>query len=225
MERIIRARDYAEREGARSVVERIARMSTQLERRNLLDTPFVGGTPVGKPVMAEVNHGQWIAHCECGGAEAVDQDEPIFYCFNCGNRSTKGRPRPVAFPPQRVIEEIEQVLLERPLEDGGGANEIDRVFLARPLVGVVDGQGVVMHRSWRPEESVDELRSQNGMIGELKRQREEISHQSAVISDQSSGVEGGMQTPPPEPPSPALPPNGESANLGEGSSSNLEEVQ
>lgn len=173
MDRIIRARDYAEREGGRSVVERIARISTQMKARRLLDTPFVGGAPVGKPVTAEVNHGQWIALCECGGAEAVDPDEPIFYCFNCGNRSTKGRPRSVVFP--QNIEEIERTLLERPLEDGGGANEIDRVFLARPLVGMVDGQGVVMHRSWKPEETAEELRSQNGMIPELKRQRDEVS--------------------------------------------------
>ena len=180
MDRIIQAKDYAAREGARTVIERIARLSSQLVQRRLLDTPFVGGAPVGKPVMAEVNHGQWMAFCECGGAEAVDTDEPIFYCFNCGNRATKGRPRPVAFPPQQEREEIERLLLARPLGDGGGANEIDRVFLARPLAGVVDGEAVVMHRSWSPGETVEELRAQNGMIAALEMQRK------AVISDQLS---------------------------------------
>jgi hypothetical protein len=202
--RIIRAKDYARREGAKSVVERIVRISAQLAHRRLLDTPFVGGAPVGRPVLAEVNHGQWMAFCECGGPEAVDPDEPIFYCFSCGNHATKGRPRPVTFPQQREIEEIEQVLLERPMEDGGGANEIDRVFMARPLVGVVDGVPVVMHRSWKPGETVEELRAQNGMIGELRKMKDE------------SGKKDN------EPPSPALPPNGR-AHLGEGSDS--EEVQ
>ncbi|MFZ5856789.1 MAG: hypothetical protein ACOYZ6_08160 [Chloroflexota bacterium] len=167
MDKIIRASDYARREGARNVKERIARLSAQMAGRRLLDTPFVGGEPVGVPVLAEVNHGQWIARCECGGAEAVDPAEPIFYCFNCGNRKTKGRPRVVTFPDN--IEEIERILLERPLKDGGGANEIDRVFMARPLVGVVDGMPVVMHRSWTPGESVEELRRQNEMIPVLQK--------------------------------------------------------
>jgi hypothetical protein len=207
MDKIIRAKDYAQREGAKSVVERIARISAQLAHRRLLDTPFVGGAPVGTPVLAEVNHGQWMAFCECGGAEAVDADEPIFYCFNCGNHATKGRPRPVTFPQQRVIEEIEQALLERPLDEGGGANEIDRVFLARPLVGVVEGAPVVMHRSWKPGETVEELMRQNGMIPALKKMKDESEKMKAEDSD---------------PPSPALPKNGR-AQLGEGSDS--EEAQ
>jgi len=184
MDRIIQAKDYAAREGARSVKERIARLSSQLVQRRLLDTPFVGGAPVGQPVTAEVNHGQWMAFCECGGAEAVDADEPLFYCFNCGNRAVKGRPRPVLFPSQQEREEIERLLLERPLEDGGGANEIDRVFLARPLAGVVEGTPVVMHRSWTPEETVEELRRQNGMIAALEEQK------SGEVSKVESGNGG-----------------------------------
>lgn len=187
MDKIIRATDFARREGARNVIERIARLSAQMARRRLLDTPFVGGEPVGVPVLAEVNYGRWIARCECGGAEMVDPDEPIFYCFSCGNGNTRGRPRAVTFPDN--IEEIERLLLERPLEYGGGANEIDRVFMARPLEGVVDGQIVVMHRSWKPGESLDELRRQNDMIAELKRQREEVSsNQLSVVGNLLSGT-------------------------------------
>lgn len=176
MDRIIQARDYARREGARNVTERIARMSAQLAARRLLDTPFIGGAPVGEPVKAEVNHGQWVARCECGGVESVDQNEPIFYCFNCGNRRVAGRPRAVVFPLD--VEEIERVLLERPMEDGGGANEIDRVFLAHPLVGVVDGTPVVMHRSWTPDETVDDLRRQNALIAVLEAQMKATSEEA-----------------------------------------------
>jgi hypothetical protein len=188
MDRIIRARDYAQREGVRSVVERIARISAQMVARRLLDTPFVGGAPVGKPVVAEINHGQWIAYCECGGAEAVDPTEPIFYCFNCGNRATKGRLRAVAFPLN--IEEIEAILLERLLEDGGGANEIDRVFLARPLVGVVNGEPVVMHRSWLPGETMDDLRTQNALIPILQEQM-----QAAATRDLELTIKPATETP------------------------------
>ncbi|RJP53631.1 MAG: hypothetical protein C4583_04395 [Anaerolineaceae bacterium] len=170
MDRIIQAKDYAQREGARSVVERIARLSAQMVRRRLLDTPFVGGAPAGTPVLAEVGDGQWRARCECGGLEAVDVDEPIFYCFNCGNFKTKGRPRAVVFPPREMMEEIERLLLDRPMIEAGGTNEIDRMLMKLPaLAGMVDGAPVVMRRSWKHDETVDDLRRQNGMMEALEK--------------------------------------------------------
>lgn len=180
MERIISARDYARREGARNVKERIARLSAQMVAKRLLDTPFVGGETVGVPVLAEIGDSQWMARCECGGHEAVDPDEPIFYCFNCGNYKTKGKPRLVIFPSKEEIEEIEHLLLERPMIENGGANEMDRILMKLPaLVGVIGGEPVIMRRSWKPGESVEELRRQNGMIGEIRRQKAEGGTQRA----------------------------------------------
>lgn len=188
MDRIIRARDYAKREGARSVVERIARLSAQMAARRLLDTPFAGGAPVGTPVLAEIGDGQWLARCECGGMEAVDEDEPIFYCFNCGNHKTKGRPRPVVFPSKQKMVEIERLLLERPMRESGGANEMDRMLMQLPaLMGMVDGRPVVMRRSWKPDESVDELRRQNEMMPALN------PTPSPSPNERASFGEGNMQ--------------------------------
>jgi hypothetical protein len=72
---------------------------------------YVPGKTLGKKVYAFVDHGRWVAQCECGGAESVDLDSPIFFCCSCGNRSTTGRPREVVFP--KEIEQIEAILLKR----------------------------------------------------------------------------------------------------------------
>jgi len=168
MNRLIKASDYNVRAGAKSVRQRIQILSGQLYRRGLLETPFRDEAPRGKAVMAEVNHGQWLAFCECRGCEAVDYEEPIFYCFNCGNRGTGGWPRPVTFPNAKDRMEIERLLLERPVDESAGANEIDRAFMAKARVtGYVGDVYVVLERTWKPSESVYELRKQNQMIKQL----------------------------------------------------------
>jgi hypothetical protein len=65
-----------------------------------------------KPVYAFVEHGRWLAKCECGGAEAV-WDEGLFMCQSCWNSAYKHNFRPVVFPEQR--QEIEAILELRPL--------------------------------------------------------------------------------------------------------------
>lgn len=90
-EKIITALDYAKREGANSVRERIEKICKRMGNTN--DSP-VKGEPQGKPVNAEINFGQWIAKCpDCKGAEAVDPSEPIFYCCSCGNTANGSHPR------------------------------------------------------------------------------------------------------------------------------------
>lgn len=64
-------------------------------------------TPADKPVVARIDHGRWIADCECNGAEYVDPGEPIFYCLSCGNTEYQGHVRPVVFPPPDVRAAIE----------------------------------------------------------------------------------------------------------------------
>ncbi len=174
MNRLIKASDYNIRYQARSVRHRISLLSGKLYRRGMLETPFRDEPAAGQPVFAHVDHGQWIARCDdCGGPEAVDYDEPIFYCFSCGNRAVGGRPRSVIFPEPELREEIERLLLARPVDDSVGTNEIDRAFSAKPqAIGTVAGELVMLVRSWKLSETVDDLRSQNLFIEELVQQEE-----------------------------------------------------
>ena len=156
MEKIITALDYAKREGASTVRERIALLCQKRVERNLLDTPMKG-EPTGKVIKAEINFGQWIAKCpDCNGAEAVDPSEPIFYCFSCGNYKQNGRPRKVEFPKDR--EEIEKLVLARPIKIGMGTHNIERVTLAKPTIWTKFGP---LSRSWVPGETVADLKKQN----------------------------------------------------------------
>ena len=36
-----------------------------------------------RPVVARIHRGMWIADCECGGAELIWLDEPVFRCSDC----------------------------------------------------------------------------------------------------------------------------------------------
>jgi len=63
---------------------------------------------VDHPVMARIDFGRWIADCECGGAEYVSPEDPIFFCFSCGNTQYHGAIRPVVFPAKR--DEIESAI-------------------------------------------------------------------------------------------------------------------
>jgi hypothetical protein len=133
--------------------------------------------PTGTPVNARIWQGQWIADCECNGACFVDPDEPVFFCFTCGNRANGQKPRPVNFPPDDERKEIERLLLERPVNDMAGLTDLERVGMARPLLFVeVKGSDQLLAfsderqaeptrtlpltRSWEPGESVADLRKQ-----------------------------------------------------------------
>ena len=98
-----------------------------------------------RPMIARVNHGVWIASCECGarGAPApglvVWLAIPFGFCLRCLNRSWGGGWRPVVVPPPADRAAIEAVLLCRPnLED----------------------------RNWEVHESIDDLICQNIEAGD-----------------------------------------------------------
>jgi hypothetical protein len=155
-EKIITAKDYAMREGAASVKERIENICKKQGKGN--ETP-IAGEPKGKPVNAEINFGQWIARCpDCKGAEAVDPNEPIFYCFSCGNFTNGGHPRPVNFPPEKERKAIEKEILKRPVKVGMGTHYIERLTMAIPVVMTKEG---LLSRSWMPGETLDEIKRQN----------------------------------------------------------------
>ena len=143
-EHILTAMDYARREKCRSVAERIEKLA----RRNGFKAP--DGKTSGKAVQARVNRGRWIADCECGGAEAVSREEPVFFCFSCGNEANKGKLRGVLFPED--ANEVEKALLERKLKLGPGRDEIVKAMQAVPET---------YHREWAPGESAKDIRAQN----------------------------------------------------------------
>jgi len=93
---IVNAKHYAEREGAQSVRARILKMREKKHKQHGVVMQVNGiDAPSGTAVKARIWQGQWIADCECGGAEFVFVDEPIFYCFGCGNRANANGVRPV----------------------------------------------------------------------------------------------------------------------------------
>lgn len=123
MDKVITAKDLANREGCGSVGERIQKLATRFNRK------FVSDRTAGNPVHARIDFGRWIADCECGGAEYVDPDEPIFFCLSCGNAATSGRAREVIFPDDR--NKIEKEVMSRKVKLGTG-DVIEQQFNAIP---------------------------------------------------------------------------------------------
>lgn len=165
---IVTADHYAKREGANSVFERIQKLAKKVAMRGGPILHIPSRDPRGQTVFAEINFGQWIATCECGGAEMVSPGDPVFFCFSCGNRENNRYLRPVIFPDGR--EEIERLVLERPVNDARGLDDLERAYMARPVVYAEvpqeDGSIAVLplSRSWTHDETVDQLREQNKAI-------------------------------------------------------------
>ena len=166
--RIITAKDYSEREGAGgSVRARILKTREMYHKKKNIALTILGiDAAQGAAVRARIWQGQWIADCECGGAEFVEPSEPIFYCFSCGNRVNHNYVRPVEFPVER--EAIEAAVLARPVDDMRGLTDLERAGLAKPLV-IVDAGGsqFPLTRSWNADESLSELLEQNKVLDGL----------------------------------------------------------
>ncbi len=125
MDKVITAKDLADREGYGSVAERIEKLAIRYKHS------FANDRLAGKPVIARIDFGRWLADCECGGAEYVDPDEPIFFCISCGNAAVSGRARQVIFPEDRKA--IEDEVMARPVNKVGGMDKIDQQFKAVPI--------------------------------------------------------------------------------------------
>lgn len=176
LDRIISAKDYGG--GARAYIRR-----WQKEKHRQGITVLIrdlDGPGVGEPLPAVIWQGQWIVRTDCcNSASFVDPDEPIFICFSCANRTNNNRPRPVLFPPEAERKQIEQLLLERPVNDVAGLTDMERAGLAQPLLyvereeietaelfnGMVAGPSRMVKRtyplvrSWEGE-SVEQLRAE-----------------------------------------------------------------
>ena len=112
--------------------------------RNGLPLDGLQQTPQGT-VLAEVNHGRWIANCPnpgCGGALVVTEADPIFLCTDCASEDNGGRPYRVVFPSARAKADIERELLKRPLQAGRARS-----------------------RNWLPGETVTDLKAEAKRYG------------------------------------------------------------
>lgn len=153
-DKIYTAKDYAEkRDGVKTVKERIAKYQEKYRRQGI--SVNVTFAPRGKPVTARIWQGHWVADCECGGAEVVDYDEPIFFCWGCGNSTTKGAVRSVVFPENR--EAIERKILLRPVQALRGLDEIAKAECATAVISI---DGKPLTHSWLPEETLEDLSEQ-----------------------------------------------------------------
>ncbi len=170
IDRIITARDYSAAEGADgSVRDRVLKMRDRIRMQRGITLEIHNiDAPQGAPVVARIWQGQWIADCpDCAGAQFVEPGEPIYYCFGCANRSNGYSVRPVEFPPEDQRQEIERLLLERPVNDMAGLTDLERVGLSKPIltaqIVATDGQiqTVSLARNWNPGETVNELYAQN----------------------------------------------------------------
>jgi hypothetical protein len=133
----------------------LAMFGERLDPRQYL-TRMYPGAPVpalnqvvatAAPLTARVNHGIWIASCDCGAPRdkiptpggGVWLDAPMIWCLRCQNGGTGRGWRPVAVTDEQTRARIEAVLLCRPnVED----------------------------RNWEPSETVADLIAQNAAHGD-----------------------------------------------------------
>jgi len=99
MDEIITAKTIAKRDRSKSVLDWIRKSAARYGIQ-------VKEAVCKQPVIARIDHGRWIADCECKGAEYVDPDEPIFFCLSCLNAAHQGVLRPVVFPNEKKREKI-----------------------------------------------------------------------------------------------------------------------
>lgn len=104
-------------------------------------TPPAAGVALGVKAVARVDSGRWIADCpteDCGGAEYVSFDDPLFFCHECRNAAFDHHLIAVTVPGLQKRHDIEAYLVARP---------------------------VPVTRNWFPSETVAELRDENRAHG------------------------------------------------------------
>ncbi len=187
LDRIITAKDYCKREGVSSVKERIQKMQKNTLQKKGIAIPIQFDKLSPLPVHARIELGQWCADCECGGVEFVDADEPIFFCFGCGNHRVAGALRPVVFPGVEERKEIERLVLERPVDERRGLDDTERAHMATAVIYVdmPDGRSLPLTRTWNAGEPISSLVMENEAVTKWR----EASIAEKKIKDVSSSIE------------------------------------
>lgn len=157
MEKIFTGKDKAKELGFKNYREMTLGLAA---RRGLSPSDKTGG----RPVLARVDFGRWIADCECGSANYVEPSEPVYYCATCGNAIYGGVWREVIFPDDRA--EIEAELLKRTVQVNPKLKPMDAAINARSAV-----PGLM--RSWVPGETVETLRNQRELRAAAARRGKE----------------------------------------------------
>lgn len=175
VQRLITAKDYCAREGAKSIKDRIMKLHARRQKKSKIPLPIKIDDLSQRTVKARIELGQVIADCECGGAEFVDRDEPIFYCFQCFNRKDGGALRPVIFPSDSDWAEISRLVLMRPVDDIRGLDDADRAANAKAIIYIesADGRHLPLTRTWMPGETIDNLRAENLAVEKWQQVQEE----------------------------------------------------
>jgi hypothetical protein len=159
MIKILTARDAAQALGYKSMTtsQWLAAYAHILYGSKLVKFDCSGETMKKYSVHARIDAGRWLADCPiCSRSNYVDPNEPIFYCFGCGNQGS-GMFVPVIFPPQKEREQIEKLLISRPvLFDPHDENPISQALNARPKV-----PGLA--RNW-DDQTLDELKQANKIM-------------------------------------------------------------
>jgi hypothetical protein len=196
VDHIITAKHYGG--SAREYIRKTQR-KIHMERGIAVTIKDLDKEPIGVPVYGYIRRGQWLADCECNSTSFVDPDEPIFFCFGCGNRSNGQKPRPVIFPPDDERKEIERLLLLRPVDDLRGLTDNERAGMAEPVLYVeieeeefqtptLDDMMVMaqtgklpprartvktlpLPRSWDVGETIDDLHDQQDRVIKLWKQK------------------------------------------------------
>ena len=83
-----------------------------------LDVPFTDRVANAPPYSVRIEHGRWLADCaNCPGAENVTADDPVMFCFSCGNSHLAGKLAPLQFPDMNTRHAIERILDKRPRQN------------------------------------------------------------------------------------------------------------
>ncbi len=160
LNRIITAEDYCTRDKVGSVRERILKIRDSIGKNRNIVVPVNVDNLSQRPVYGRIELGQWVANCECGGVEYVTPNDPIFFCFSCGNAVDAGDLRPVIFPSDEERIKIEDLILQRPVYENRGLDDMEKAYGAQAqiLIEVEGGRYVPLTRSWNPDESIDDLK-------------------------------------------------------------------
>lgn len=143
----------------------LLKLKQDIEQRRGIKIKMRQADTAASPVYARIYRGHWIADCDvCNGAMFVDPDDPLFFCLECFNRRDSGKMRPIVFPDDR--QEIEQAILERPVNDFAGVTDSERAGRA-----FIEAGGMTFTRDWVPGETAKDIRTQNSVIDGLKRKR------------------------------------------------------
>ncbi len=92
-------------------------------------------------IEAFINHSRWILECpNCPNAMSASKEFRYFICFECGSTDNDGDWYHVLFPRDADMDEIEDLLLERSVEEA---------------------------RNWYPGEDLVDLEEENLVLVEL----------------------------------------------------------